>query len=455
VSLQLAGYLNMPPNAPASSGIASIVPARLLAWLSENDAVLSNAGSLFGTTLATSFLGFIYWWVAARVFPVEAVGVASAGVSAMTLLAVISSAGLATTLVGELPKRASEAPSLIATAIVITILIALAGGVAFSLLAPFLASELGELTQPFVIGLVFAAGVMGTSVAMVLDSAMIGLLQGWMQFWRNTIFSLCKIVTLLIAGIWMGQLTGLGIYVAWFAGIVLSIVIIVKPFFSVIPGSFTLWPKLEDIPGLGWAALSHHSLNLAFQAPGLLLPVVVISVLSASASATFYVSLMIANLAYVVPNALTTVLYAIGSSDPHTLRARYRTTLISSFLVGIASVVGMFAIASPLLGLFGPSYAEQSSWSLRILSLAIFPISIKFHYIAVCRLTGGMKKAATFFTLAGGVELALAAGGAMLGGLNGLSIGWVAALGLQSIMLWPTVFTASQPHGPFGNYHRG
>jgi O-antigen/teichoic acid export membrane protein len=45
-----------------------------------------NAGSLMGTTAVTSLFGFAYWWVAARTAPAEAVGQASAAVSAMTLI---------------------------------------------------------------------------------------------------------------------------------------------------------------------------------------------------------------------------------------------------------------------------------------------------------------------------------------------------------------------------------
>src|SRR5881275_3639940 len=74
-------------------------------WVQVNSIILVNAGSLVGTTAVTSVLGFVYWWLAARQFPPEAVGFASAAISAMMLLATICILGLGTLLVGELPRQ--------------------------------------------------------------------------------------------------------------------------------------------------------------------------------------------------------------------------------------------------------------------------------------------------------------------------------------------------------------
>lgn len=53
-------------------------------WIQSNRNILWNASSLVGTTAIGSGLGFIYWWLAARLYPAEAVGLASA-VSALLL----------------------------------------------------------------------------------------------------------------------------------------------------------------------------------------------------------------------------------------------------------------------------------------------------------------------------------------------------------------------------------
>src|SRR5881227_2001050 len=74
-------------------------------WVQVNSIILVNAGSLVGTTAVTSVLGFVYWWLAAREFPPEVIGIASASISAMMLLGNFCMLGLGTLLITELPRQ--------------------------------------------------------------------------------------------------------------------------------------------------------------------------------------------------------------------------------------------------------------------------------------------------------------------------------------------------------------
>src|SRR5579872_968981 len=79
--------------------------------------MLLNAGSLVGTTLVTSGLGFVYWWVATRLYTPGAVGLASALISVMTLLGTLSMLGIGTLLTGELPRQQGKEWALIAVSL--------------------------------------------------------------------------------------------------------------------------------------------------------------------------------------------------------------------------------------------------------------------------------------------------------------------------------------------------
>ncbi len=85
---------------------------------------------------------------------------------------------------------------------------------------------------------------------------------------------------------------------------------------------------------LGYNALIHHSLNLALQAPGIALPVIVTIILSAQSNAFFYASWMIASFSFVGPIALATVLYAVSSADQALLAQKFRLTLRLSLWIG-------------------------------------------------------------------------------------------------------------------------
>src|SRR5947208_13653015 len=69
--------------------------------------LLSNSGALLGSSVVTSALGFVFWWLAARVASQDTVGTASAAVSAMTLIGTIGMFGLGTLLIADLPRMPS------------------------------------------------------------------------------------------------------------------------------------------------------------------------------------------------------------------------------------------------------------------------------------------------------------------------------------------------------------
>jgi O-antigen/teichoic acid export membrane protein len=412
-------------------------------WFKANRAIFTNAGSLIGTMGITSALGFVYWWLAARTFPAQEVGIASASISAMTLLGTIGVMGLGTLLITELPRQPEQVGSLISTAILVVGIVGGSIGLVFAVVAPQLSANFQPVSANLFTIILFGLGVSLTSITLVLDQAIIGLLLGEVQFWRNGVFTLGKLIVLWLLSRWAVGAGGMGIYAAWALGSIISLLVL---------GGWVLckkgrsgqsyWPRRTLLRKLGRAALQHHLLNLALAAPILILPVMVTVVLSAQANAWFYMSWMIANFLFVVPGALTMVLHAINSAQQSALRYKARVTLGLSFAVSIA-VNGVLLIGAPLvLNLFGHTYAQQAAWALRILALGAFPLVIKNHYISICRIHDRITQAMIGMAPGGLLELGLAALGAHLSGLAGLSAGWVGAMCIESLFMAPTVYRA-------------
>lgn len=408
-------------------------------WISTNQDILSNSGSLIGTTAVTSGLGFIYWWLAARLFPATAIGLASAAISAMMLLGLIGTLGLGPLLIGELSCHSREAGSLITTALLVVGIISGALGVVFAAVAPDLSATLGSLSQKYASAAVFALGVALTAMTLVFDQAVIGLLRGELQLWRNALFSVIKLVALWIAGVWFVDHSGLTIYVTWIAGILASLMILASV--AMLRGVRLVYsPDPRLIRELGRIALEHHMLNLALQAPGLLLPIVVTILLSAATNASFYAAWMIAAFAFVVPGHLATVLYAVGMGDASMMPQKARTTLRLSLVFGFAASIALFLCADLVLRAFGAEYAKQAEWCLRILGLGIFPLIIKNHYVAIRRVRGQIGSTAAAMLLGALLELIFGALGATVGGLPGLSLGWVIAVCVEAVLAASVVY---------------
>lgn len=412
-------------------------------WIKTNRALLSNAASLVGSTGVTSILGFAYWWLAARQFSLAAVGFASAAISAMTLLATFGLLGMGTLLVGELSRQKGREASLISTALLVVGGVGLGLGCLFAVLAPFVSASLQGLGVDFGSIMLFALGVSFTAITVVLDQALIGLLQGGLQLWRNTLFAGVKLAALFLVGIWLSKATGLAIYATWTIGNVTSLLVLASIALAkgVRPGR-NLLPQFELLRKLGPAAIKHHALNLTLQAPSLILPVLVTVALSTTANAWFYISWNLSSLGNIIASSLTLALYAVSAAQPQTLARKMRLTL--GLGLGVCILLNMVFLfgAQQVLGFFGHSYAEQAAWSLRILSIETFPFLIKTHYVAVRRIRGRVAPTALITVATGSLEVGGAALGVHLGGLIGLSLGWLAAMLIEIVFMFPTVYSA-------------
>ncbi len=419
----------------------------VLRWIHTNSVMLLNAGSLVGTTAVTSILGFAYWWLAARQFAPHVVGLASAAVSAMMLLGSMCVLGMGTLLIGELPRQRDNQCSLISTALMLVGSVGGVIGALFALFASVVSPNLRFLHKTPADVLLFAIGVSLTSLTIVLDQSLIGLLRGGLQLWRNTLFAIAKLVALFCAGLLFSHRWSMLIYATWALGNALSLLPLAHMAIvaAIKRGQHisAYLPRWKLLHNLGVSAVEHHLLNLTIQAPALTLPLLVTILLSPTMNAWFYVSWMIASFVFVVPNALTTVLYATNSAQPEVVAPKIRLTLSLAVLLCALADALVLLDTSQVLGLFGHVYADQATWTLRILCLGVFPLIIKNHYVAVCRIQNRIRRA-MLATIPGViVELLVAAIGAHVAGLTGLSLGWLSVITVEAAFMSYRVFRST------------
>lgn len=418
------------------------LPHSFVRWMmGRHLAIFSNASSLFGTTVISALLGFAFWWLAARLFPPASVGYGSAAVSAMVLLGTIGTLGLETALIGELAKRSHRSGSLVAASLAVSavgsVVLAI-GFVAVTLVAPNVIPFPADLE----IVALFVLGVALTGSTYVLDAAFVGLLSGGLQLCRNVVFSVAKLVLLYLVAVLAHDWLGAGIFAAWVAGIVISVLwVAVVLRVRGVPLLYSPnWVLIRRLPRFAWA---HNWLNLVLDSPVLVIPILATALVSATAGAGFYAAWTILALAYVVPFHLGTVLYAVGAANPRAVARELRFTLRLSLLLGLIGVPVLVLGAPLVLGLFGPIYAELGTLPLQLLALGYFPMVILAHFVAVCRIRKRIKLAAVVVTVSCLVEIGAAIAGAIAGGLVGLSAGVLAAKWLQGAFTAQTVVRAA------------
>jgi O-antigen/teichoic acid export membrane protein len=413
---------------------------RIRAIAEANRPLLSNAASMVGTAVVTSLLGAAFWWVATHYFSKDSVGIASAAISAMTLLGFLATVGLGTLLMGELPRIKSGHRSIINAGLLTSGSIGAALGLAFVVVAPLASSNFDPLSQTWITALTFVLGVALTALTFVLDQSLIGLLRGGLQLNRNVAFTVVKLVALIPVAALVADAGSQWIYGTWTAGIVISLLALVR--FYRDRGTGSIRPDFKLLKDMRVHAVTHHAVNVALRTPELVLPIVVVTFLSASANASFYIAYMITGFMFFVPLSLSTVLYAVGSGESERLASRFRLTVFVSLGFGAISNLVLLVLGTPLLEIFGSSYASEATGTLHILALDIFPSTILTHYVALRRI---QRRLATAVPVVwGGALLQLAGGvaGALLGGLTGVAIGWVLGATVQAIVMTPEVLRA-------------
>ncbi len=408
--------------------------------------MLINSGSLIATTGITSILGFAYWWLAARRFSPEAVGIASTSTSAMMLIGGLCTLGFSTLLLTELPRKPKLIGPLISTALLAVGITSVVASIAFAFIASSISPQYQPLRANITDVIILAIGIALAAMTLVFDQAMIGLLRGELQLWRNIFFSVVKVLGLFVVGFWLSRSDGMSIYAAWAFSSLLSIVVILA--YAIYKGVLhvkELTPRISLLKNLGVSAFQHHLLNTTLQAPMQILPLLVTALLSAHVTAWFFTAWQIANFVFLVPSSLTTVLHAMNSAQPEVLARKARSTIGLAVLISV--LVNTVLLFAPRLVLspFGVDYAIHADSTLRILSFAAFPLIIKSHYISICRIQDRITPALRGMAPGSVFEIAAAAVGAHFGGLTGLSLGWVLAVSFESLFMIKTVYTAVWP----------
>jgi O-antigen/teichoic acid export membrane protein len=177
------------------------------------------------------------------------------------------------------------------------------------------------------------------------------------------------------------------------------------------------------------------------------MPVLVTVLVSATMNAWFYAALALADIVYVFPDALATTLYAVGSAQPATLARKARLTLVLAVIACVLANCLLLFGSRQLLELFGQSYAEHGSWSLRILGLGAFPFIMKAHYMAICRIQDRIARVLFPLTVAAFLELGAAGLGARLGGISGLSLGWITVECVEAVFMFRLVYKTVHHEG--------
>lgn len=397
--------------------------------------------------LLTAGVGFVFWVIAARNFSEASVGFAAAAISGMSLIGAIATVGLGTLLIREMPSNRGKEFQMLSAALIISGGLGAAMGAVFVWLAPMISVGFRPLTSDPIIIVAVVVGSGLTAAAWNIDEALIGLFRSHLQLMRNLVSAVGRLGFLVVAvlvGVGAGSVVIVG---SWSLALAASLGVLAM--LALARGQLSriaapAWGIIRELRG---SALRHHLLNLCLLAPGWLMPLITLSVLSAATNARFYLMWMLVGLASFVPTALTYTLYAASSHDRASLAEHGRITLSLSLLAAAGGFLVLWIWGAEILSVLGGTYAVAAQGPLPVLALTLFPVAVKSHFVTIHRVHGTLIAAALFVLGGAVIEVAGAIVGAHIGNLMGLSLGLLIATAVEGAVMWPTVQRAIfRPH---------
>jgi O-antigen/teichoic acid export membrane protein len=332
--------------------------------------------------LLTSGFGVVYWVVAARLYPIEVVGVNAALLSLVALLGNVSQLNLRSGFGRFVPVAARRTRSLIAGGYAA----ALAVAAVTSLVVVGVVAARPQLLPavrftPFLAWLFPVTVVLWTGFV-IQDHVLTALRRTVWVPMENAIFSIAKIALLFV---FVGRIEDLPILVSWTIPTALGVVIVsIWIFRWLIPRheeetEGALVPEGSDSVTAASVARyvgGDYLASLFAIGSTSLLPVIVLSIAGAASSAHFYVVALVGSAAQLLPTVLSTSLLVELSTSGAPFERDARRVL-RQLAVTMVPLVAILVIGAPIiLGIFGADYAAEGTPALRLFALAGLPYSL-------------------------------------------------------------------------------
>lgn len=403
--------------------------ARLVAHI--RTPLYGNGYALVSSSVVTCALGAAYWILAARLYTAEAVGLNSALISTMMLLAGISQLNLMSALNRFIPVAGGATRRLLVLSYLIAIGVAGLVGLAFARTVETLAPALGVLAHNDWLAVWFIAATMAWCVFVLQDSALVGLHQAvWVPI-ENGAFALGKIVLLISVA---GALPSFGVFASWSIPFMLVLVPTNLLIFCVlvprhvrgtvgqahppVAGQIARYVAGDYLGALFWLACTT------------LLPIMVVQHAGYAANAYFFLAWQVAFSLHLVSPNMGSSLIAEAAADQEQLAAYAYQIGRHVARVVVPGALLLVVTAPYMLGLFGSDYATEGTPVLRLLALAAIPNIVQTLFVSVARVQRRV----------GVVALTL---GVFCGCVLGLSYVLLPRLGIVGVALaWLAVETA-------------
>lgn len=344
--------------------------------------------------------GFVFWALVARLYDADDVGLGSAALSTLTLLSMLSHLGLGLGLIRFLPESGGRGPRLANAVLTGSAASALVASTVFLVGVPLWAPSLGFLREQPLYAVAFISFVIVATLSGIQTHTLMAIRKAKYILVQLAIVQLGRLTLPALMAVFLGAF---GIVASGGVAVALGVVIT----FGLLARG---WQGYRPAVVIDVAAVfrllpfstANYVTDLLLLAPGLVLPVVVVSVLGSAEGAYFYMAWFLGYLLTSASANLALSLFAEGSHDPQSLRLLSRNAVAAALAVATVGAVFLVFLGDKVLLAFGRDYATEGAGLLRIVALAALPAAVVNVYLGVLRVT---KRVGELVIIAGAVAV--------------------------------------------------
>lgn len=390
---------------------------------SFQDTLYRNSFLMMLTYFFVTGIGFAFWMLAARVYNIEDVGIASALISSVSLLVIISKFGLDYSLIRFFSIM--DKTVVFNTSIITSSLISSLFGFTFVYIEYNISSSIfnGNILRI----LIYIIFLIANILIIMIGNTFIAMRRAEYNAFLNLIMG--SRLLILIA------FTAFGAF-GIFGSIGLSLLI------SSIVGLFILSRFGIKLTGtidreflresFAFSA-PNYLIDISMNAPSQILPIIVIATLGAKENANYYIVYSIVSFLLMIPASISTSLMVEGCYGANLNKAA-KKSLALSFLLLIPIITFIYIFGDSILYNINKDYLEGSEF-LRIMILTGLFTTITYIYFSIKRVQNDLKGP----LLISGLILLIVIGTSQplmrYYGLVGVGYAWLAAYGASLAVL--------------------
>jgi O-antigen/teichoic acid export membrane protein len=395
-----------------------------------HDPLLRNALFIMLTSITSAGFGFIFWMLAAKLYSAEDVGIATALISSIALLVLLSRFGLNFSIIRFFPTH--DKSRIFSTSALITTSFAVIFGAIFIASVDIFSPELGLLKSPRNAAL-FLISLAASSVTALTAISFIAIRKAEFQFLQSIVTG-TRILFLI-------PLIALGA-VGIFGAVGISFVLALAAALALLVRSGVRLRLVIDRGFLNEAfhfSAGNYLAGLFLTAPNMILPIMVLNMLGAEQAAYYYIAFAIASLLFMIPGAISMSLFVEGSHDEALKRAVIKSLfVILAMLVPLATM--LYVCGGWMLGVVGADYISGGLGVLRVMVMASLFVGMNSIYFTIKRVQKDVKGIVVLSGVICGLLLGSGYVFMTVFGVVGVGYAWLVANGVGSVcvvaMVW-------------------